>query len=71
MQRDAAQERAIDAVVAEFADVEIGSYPIDDQPDCKLRLTFEGFDRSRVDAAVVAAVERVGPTTLVRVDWSP
>jgi molybdenum cofactor synthesis domain-containing protein len=61
---------AIDAVVAEFNDLEIGSYPIDDQPDCKLRLTFEGFDRPRVEAAVSAAAERIGPTSLVRVDWS-
>ncbi|MBI5611198.1 MAG: hypothetical protein HY902_20160 [Deltaproteobacteria bacterium] len=60
---------AIDAVVAEFGDLEIGSYPILEPDDHKLRLTFEGWDRDRVDAAVVRATERIGAEQLVRVLW--
>lgn len=60
---------AIDAVVAEFGDLEIGSYPIFQEADHKLRLTFEGFDRDRVAAAVERIVERLGRPQLVRLIW--
>lgn len=59
----------IDAVVAEFSDLEIGSYPIFDDADHKLRLTFEGFDRARVQAAVDRIVQRLGQAHLVRLEW--
>jgi molybdopterin-biosynthesis enzyme MoeA-like protein len=60
---------AIDAVVAEFSDLEIGSYPIYDDADHKLRLTFEGYDLARVQAAVARIVERLGAGELVRLEW--
>lgn len=62
---------AIDAVVEEFSDLEIGSYPIYDDTDHKLRLTFEGYDLARVQAAVARIVERLGPRELVRLEWRP
>jgi molybdenum cofactor synthesis domain-containing protein len=62
---------AIDAVVAEFGDLEIGSYPIFDDPDHRLRLTFEGWDKSRVESAVAAATQHMGADQLVRVLWRP
>lgn len=59
----------IDAVVGAFADLEIGSYPIFEPGDHKLRLTFEGWDRGQVSAAVDDVVARIGPAQLVRVVW--
>ncbi len=61
----------IDAVVAEFADLEIGSYPVFEETDHKLRLTFEAFDRQRVQAAVDRIVQRLGHAHLVRLEWRP
>lgn len=60
---------AIDAVVAAFGDVEIGSYPIFHDADHRLRLTFEGFERDRVAAAVDLLLLRVGVQHLVRLVW--
>ena len=45
---------ALDAVVAEFPTVEIGSYPHLDAPDYKVKITLDGRDR----AAVVDAAAR-------------
>lgn len=59
----------IDAVVADFADLAIGSYPIFEPADHRLRLTFEGFDRDRVVAAVDAMAGRMATTPPVRVVW--
>ncbi len=59
----------IDAVVAEFADLAIGSYPIFDSEDHKLRLTFEGFDQQRVEQAVQAIATRLAQWKVVRVVW--
>lgn len=62
---------AIDAVVASFADLEIGSYPVFQQADHKLRLTFEGPDEARVQAAVAQVTAAIGHEQLVRVTWRP
>ncbi len=62
---------AIDAVVAAFADVEIGSYPVFYPADHKLRLTFEGPDEARVQAAVAQVTAAIGADQLVRVTWRP
>lgn len=59
----------IDRVVADHADVEIGSYPVFDAPDYKLRLTFEHADRQRVHQAVEAIIDAVGPEQWVRTEW--
>ncbi len=62
---------AIDAVVAAFADLEIGSYPVFYPADHKLRLTFEGPDEARVQAAVAQVSAAIGADQLVRVTWRP
>jgi molybdenum cofactor synthesis domain-containing protein len=62
---------AIDAVVANFADLEIGSYPVFYPADHKLRLTFEGPDEARVQAAVAQVTAAIGEAQLVRVTWRP
>lgn len=46
----------LDRVVAEFADVEVGSYPKLNDPTYKTKLTFDGRDESRVLAACDAFV---------------
>ncbi len=59
----------IDRVVADHADVEIGSYPVLDAHDYKLRLTFEHEDRRRVHAAVEATIRAIGAGQWVRTEW--
>jgi molybdenum cofactor synthesis domain-containing protein len=58
---------ALDAVVAEFPSVEIGSYPHLDATDYKVKLTLDGRDRQAVDAATRRLVERLG-TAVVRTE---
>jgi molybdopterin-biosynthesis enzyme MoeA-like protein len=58
---------ALDAVVAEFPSVEIGSYPHLDATDYKVKLTLDGRDREAVDAATRRLVERLG-TAVVRTE---
>jgi len=59
----------IDAVVSAFPELTIGSYPEFDSPDHRLRLTFEGPDKARIEAAVEAQLAAIGREHLVRVDW--
>jgi molybdopterin-biosynthesis enzyme MoeA-like protein len=47
----------LDRIVAEFADVEIGSYPRWHEPTYKTKLTFDGRDEGRVVAARDAFVK--------------
>lgn len=51
---------SLDAVVAAFADVKLGSYPRFDEREFKVILTLEGHDAARVSAAWAALVERLG-----------
>jgi molybdenum cofactor synthesis domain-containing protein len=51
---------ALDAVVAEFPSVEIGSYPHPGAPDYKVKITLDGRDRADVDAALGRMVGRLG-----------
>ena len=60
----------IDALVEAFGDLDIGSYPIFDQDDHRLQITFEGSDRERVSQAVDQQVAAIGEKHLVRVQWS-
>ena len=62
---------AIDAVVADYRDLEIGSYPVFYPADHKLRLTFEGPDEARIQAAVAQVTAAIGEAELVRVTWRP
>lgn len=60
----------LDAVVAEFPDIEIGSYPqwIPDgsgQLRVRVKLTFEGADAARAEAARKAVVAQLGPENLI------
>ena len=59
----------IDALVAAFPDLTIGSYPEFDAADHRLRLTLEGPDRARIEAAVAAQLDAIGHENLARVDW--
>jgi molybdenum cofactor synthesis domain-containing protein len=49
----------IDAIVAAFPNVEVGSYPRWDDPAYKTKLTFDGLDESHVSAARDAFIERL------------
>jgi len=51
---------ALDAVVAEYPSVEIGSYPHPGAPDYKVKITLDGRDRATVDAALGSLVLRLG-----------
>ena len=51
---------AIDAVVAAFATVDIGSYPDLDHPEYKVKITLDGRDGAAVDAATARLVESLG-----------
>jgi molybdenum cofactor synthesis domain-containing protein len=58
---------ALDAVVAEFPAVLVGSYPRLDALDHKVKITLDGRDRDGVDRATAQIVERLGPA-VVRVE---
>lgn len=62
---------AIDAVVDAYSELEVGSYPVFHPADHKLRLTFEGPDEARIQAAVAQVVAAIGADQLVRVTWRP
>lgn len=51
---------ALDAVVAAWPGVEVGSYPHVDAPGYKVKITLDGRDRAAVDAATADLVERLG-----------
>jgi len=55
----------LDAIVAEFPEVAIGSYPKWFDPRYKTKITFDGRDRARVDAARDAFVALLPEGTLV------
>jgi len=58
---------SLDAVVAAFADVKLGSYPRFDERDFRVMLVIEGADAARVIAAQAELVARLGEA-VVRVD---
>ena len=62
---------AIDALVAAFPDVEVGSYPIFHEADHRLKLTLESEDELQVRAAVDQVTAGIGAAHLVRVTWRP
>jgi len=55
---------ALDAVVAEFPTVEIGSYPHLEAPDYRVKITLDGRDRDAVEAATSRLVARLGPAAV-------
>ncbi len=58
----------LDATVAEFPDVDIGSYPTWSDPSYHVKLTFDGSDPARLAAALAALVARLPADAVVRVD---
>jgi molybdenum cofactor synthesis domain-containing protein len=58
---------SLDAVVAAFGDVKLGSYPRFDEREYKVMLTLEGGDAAQVAAAQADLVHRLGGA-VVRVD---
>ncbi len=59
----------IDAVVGQFSDLDIGSYPIFGDADHRLQITLEGYDREQVQAAADQLIAAIGPAQLVRLVW--
>jgi FAD synthetase len=57
----------LDAVVAAWPTVEIGSYPHVDAIEYKVKITLDGRDRDAVDAATAGLVARLG-TAVVRTE---
>lgn len=57
----------LDAVVATFPDVDVGSYPTWSDPGYHVKLTFDGTDPARLDAAVDALVALLPPGQATRV----
>jgi molybdenum cofactor synthesis domain-containing protein len=51
---------ALDAVVAEFPTVAVGSYPRLDAADHKVKITLDGRDADSVERAVASIIERLG-----------
>ncbi|MEO5769031.1 MAG: molybdopterin-binding protein [Polyangia bacterium] len=58
---------ALDAVVAGWPSVEIGSYPHVDALEYKVKITLDGRDRAAVDGATADLVTRLG-TAVVRTE---
>lgn len=59
----------IDAVVQAFGDLDVGSYPIFEVGDHRLRVTLEGYDQNRVGQAAEQLIDSVGRAHLVRLEW--
>jgi hypothetical protein len=58
----------LDQVVAHFPDVGVGSYPKWQDPTYKTKLTFDGRDEARVDAARDAFLALLPPSEPQRVE---
>ena len=61
-------KQPLDAVVAEFQEVQVGSYPRFDTREYKVRVTLDGKDRSAVDRGTKALVARLRPEDVVGED---
>jgi hypothetical protein len=55
----------LDATVAAFTDVEIGSYPAWYGAPYRTKLTFDGRDRARVEAARADLEAKIAPADVV------
>ena len=55
---------ALDAVVAEFPEVAIGSYPRIDAADHKVKITLDGRDAAAVDRALGRLIDLLGPAVV-------
>jgi molybdenum cofactor synthesis domain-containing protein len=59
----------VDAIVAAFPDVTVGSYPVVHRDDHRHRVTLEGDDVVRLREAAVALIDDIGHTHHVRTAW--
>ena len=66
-QPEGAIAEALDAVVAAFPEVKIGSYPRVEPGDFQVKITLDSRDPAAVDRALAQLVERLGPA-VVRTD---
>lgn len=55
----------LDTVVVRFPSVEVGSYPVVDRADYRVRVSFEGRDFAEVDAACAALRAMMAPEAIV------
>jgi FAD synthetase len=60
--------RHLDAVVAEFPDIAVGSYPRFDEKDFRVIVTLEAKDAAQVAAATEALVARLPANVVVRTE---
>ncbi len=60
--------RHLDAVVAEFPDIAVGSYPRFDEQDFRVIVTLEAKDAAQVAAATEALVARLPANVVVRTE---
>jgi molybdopterin-biosynthesis enzyme MoeA-like protein len=58
----------LDAIVAAFPGVQVGSYPRLDQKEFKVIVTLEGKEAARVDAATDDLLKRLPPNVVVRTE---
>jgi molybdenum cofactor synthesis domain-containing protein len=58
----------LDATVAAFPDVDIGSYPTWSDPDYNVKLTFDGTDPARLDQALRSFCALLPPAAITRID---
>ncbi len=65
--REVAIVTALNETVAEFSDVEMGSYPQFGDEDHKVRVTFETRDKDRVEQAVQHFIDRIGESNILRI----
>ena len=56
----------LDAAVARFHEVSIGSYPSFDEADYRVKITFDGRNEKAVRAALEFVRERIPAASLVR-----
>jgi molybdenum cofactor synthesis domain-containing protein len=58
----------LDAIVAQFPAVQVGSYPKIGHPEYKVRVTLDARDPALVDRATAALVSRLRPEDVVRTE---
>ena len=58
----------LDAVVASFPDVDVGSYPTWSDPSYHVKLTFDGTDPARLEAALQAFCASLPPGAVVKTE---
>jgi molybdenum cofactor synthesis domain-containing protein len=63
---ESAIKRELDAVAAEYADVEVGSYPKWFDPHYKTKVTFDGTEQQRVNLALERLLDHLPKSAVVQ-----